>query len=88
MQPNYGTNVGQIFFQTIGEVEKVFTAQISSAFDSYLQELELESVLFEEHSNEGTVTANVQYFLPNKEEQTTSMGIAKISGNNPIISQE
>jgi phage baseplate assembly protein W len=88
MQSNYGTNIGQLFFDTIGDVEKVFTAQISAAFDTYLRDLTLDSITFEEHLNEGNVTVNVHYFLPNKEEQTTSMGIAKISGNKPIISQE
>lgn len=88
MRPSYGTNVGNMEFASSSEVEAVFRQDIESAFATFLTSLRLENVTFDFDESRGIVYADVSYFLPNKDEQNITMGIARISGAEPIISQE
>jgi phage baseplate assembly protein W len=81
---DYGMRIPDLTFSTMTLAKEVVTKEIQSVFMTYLQELSLDSVevTFEEDS--GTVNVAVTYVLPNNNLGNTVLGIAVVSGDNPI----
>lgn len=81
---DYGMRIPDLTFSTMTLAKEIVTKEIQSVFMTYLQELSLDSVevTFEEDS--GTVNVAVTYVLPNNNLGNTVLGIAVVSGDNPI----
>lgn len=81
---DYGMRIPDLTFSTMSLAKEVVTKEIQSVFMTYLPELSLDSVevLFEEDS--GTINVAVTYVLPNNNLGNTVLGVAVISGDNPI----
>ena len=82
MRPNYGTKIGAAFFDTVSSTSDVIKKEISRVFHEQFPLLELTSVdtTFDETLN--SLTINVIYLLPNKDQAVTEVGIITVSDTN------
>jgi hypothetical protein len=76
--------IPDLTFSTMTLAKEIVTKEIQGVFVTYLPELSLDTVevLFEEDN--GTVNVSVTYVLPNNNTENTVLGIAVVSGDNPI----
>jgi len=81
---DYGMRIPDLTFSTMTLAKEIVTKEIQGVFVTYLPELSLDTVevLFEEDN--GTVNVSVTYVLPNNNTENTVLGIAVVSGDNPI----
>jgi phage baseplate assembly protein W len=81
---DYGMRIPDLTFTTMSLAKEIVTKEIQSIFTLYLPDLGLDSVevTFEEDS--GIVNVAVTYVLPNNNLGNTILGVAVVSGNNPI----
>jgi phage baseplate assembly protein W len=82
MRPNYGTKIGAALFDTVSSTSDVIKKEISRVFHEQFPLLELTSVdtTFDETLN--SLTINVIYLLPNKDQAVTEVGIITVSDTN------
>jgi phage baseplate assembly protein W len=81
---DYGMRIPELTFATMSLAKEIVTKEIQSVFMTYLPELSLDSVnvLFDEDN--GIVNVAVTYVLPNNNLGNTVLGVAVVSGDNPI----
>jgi phage baseplate assembly protein W len=84
MRPEYGTKIPRNLFDSVASVATLIQSEVEEAFGRYLPKLELEKTVVTIDEYNGTVYAEVNYFLPNKEQTSVTIGIATISSNSPI----
>lgn len=84
MRPEFGTTIPESLFESIESMEGIITPQISSVFENLLPTLTLDDVTISYDESSNTITAEVLYTLPNREQTSVSIGVAYIDGNTPI----
>jgi hypothetical protein len=87
-RPDYGTSIPQSLFDSPEVVEEVIRQDISSVFSQFLPSLSLNSTSVNYDSNQNIMSVDVLYSLPGEDEsEVISIGIASLSGNNPITEE-
>ena len=87
-RPDYGTSIPQSLFDSPEVVEEVIRQDISSVFSQFLPSLSLNSTSVNYDSNQNIMSVDVLYSLPGEDEsEVVSIGIASLSGNNPITEE-
>jgi phage baseplate assembly protein W len=84
MRVNYGTEIPVNFFENTSLVSEVIKEEVNQAFFNNLPELELDETIVVIDEAFGTVNAEIKYFLPNKDETSITIGIARINPNQPL----
>jgi len=87
MRPNYGSNIPHNMFDNESETVSRITDEVTDIFFRELPLLTLTSVDVSFDENQNLISADIVYALPNDQIVATNVGVASISGNNPI-SQE
>lgn len=81
---DYGMRIPELTFTTMSLAKELVTKEIESVFTDYLEELSLESVDVFFEQDRGLVNVEVIYILPNNNLGDVVLGIAIVSGNDPI----
>jgi phage baseplate assembly protein W len=84
MRPEFGTEIPENLFDDPDVLGGTIESEVELVFDRDLPNLELDEVTVLVDESMGIVTANVSYFLPNKEQAAVTIGIATISPSTPI----
>jgi phage baseplate assembly protein W len=84
MRVNYGTKIPVNFFENVSLVSEVIKEEVNQAFFNNLPELELDETIVIIDEDLGIVNAEIKYFLPNKDQTAITIGIARISPNQPL----
>lgn len=84
IRPDYGTKIPTNLFSDVSKMSALVEDEVQTAFTEWLPALEFDDVAVTVNEAEGIVTAEVSYFLPNKEQTSVSIGIARISSDSPI----
>lgn len=87
MEPKFGTKIPLNVFESESVAEENIRREIYVAFTQFLEPLTLDEVTVTFNDEDNVIYAEVIYSLPNKEQVTTSIGVATISGTK-LISEE
>lgn len=89
MRPLFGTEIPYTIFDSQEDAQERIKDQTSKAFLSQLSRLKLDMVEVTFDSYTSVVNVFIKYSLPNLEQVSTnvSIGIATISGTNPIYEE-
>lgn len=88
MRPEFGTNASVELFSGMSTAGESIKRSIYAAFATFLPMLTLSDVsVSSEEKEEGIVSVDITYGLPNEVEVTTTLGVAYISGNKPIYEE-
>jgi hypothetical protein len=82
--PGYGIALGDIEFNTQSIAKEIIQREIESAFTSFLEELQLESVDISFSERDSTMNVIVTYYLPDNTLSNATVGVAQISSTAPI----
>ena len=82
MRPNYGTKIGASLFDTVSSTSDVVKKEISRVFHEQFPLLELISVDAAFNETLNSLTINVIYLLPNKDQAVTEVGTITVSDTN------
>ena len=83
MRPTYGTEVPRLLFDTTTAMEEGISMEVGKVFSASLPLLTLNSVESVLNERDGTLTAEINYSLPNKQDATTVVGNITVSLTNP-----
>jgi len=83
MRPNYGTEVPRLLFDTVSAMEEGISLEVGKVFSASLPLLTLNSVVSLHNEFTNTLTAEINYSLPNKKDATTVVGNITVSLTNP-----
>ncbi len=83
MRPTYGTSVANTLFDTQTTVEETLRKDITTLFANELPLLILNDLTISFDQATSTVTAEVNYTIPNQTEQSLTVGLVTINGINP-----
>ena len=84
MRVNFGTEIPINFFENVFSVSETIKEEVNQAFFNNLPELELEETIVVIDELLGLVTAEIKYFLPNRDKTAITIGIARINPNQPL----
>jgi phage baseplate assembly protein W len=87
MRSNFGSDVSFSQFDTVGEIQKTIEENVSALFSSTFPTLEVKDVLAEYNVSSEELVVSVEYMLPNQDEVKTQVGIATISGTQPLYEE-
>jgi phage baseplate assembly protein W len=87
MRPTYGTSISETLFDTQSAVEENLRKDISSLFANEFSLLVLNDVTVSFDQGTSTLTADINYTIPNQTEQSVSVGVVTINGNNPAYEE-
>lgn len=83
-RPGFGCNATLGIFDTEDYVLRTIEEDISTAFANFLPLLVLDAVDVRLNGETQTITVEIQYETPSGSTNAVRLGIATISGNNPI----
>ena len=83
-RPEFGTKIPETLFKSTDVMISTIEEEVGTAFINQLTILELESVTSTYDKSQDTIFTEVGYFLPNKDQTSVVIGIARISTNQPI----
>ena len=83
MRPTYGTEVPRLLFDTVSAMEEGISMEVGRVFSASLPLLTLNSVVSVHNEFTNTLTAEINYSLPNKKDATTVVGNITVSLTNP-----
>lgn len=83
-RPEFGTKIPENLFENTPSMIATIEEEVETAFIKHLSTLELESVTASYDRTQDTIFTEVGYFLPNKDQTSVVIGIARISTNQPI----
>lgn len=83
-QPDFGCNAALTAFDGIEDAISSIETDITVAMQQFLPLLALQSVVVEFDEGTNTISAEVQYSVPNSSSYVVKVGIATIDGTNPI----
>lgn len=81
---DYGTSISDELFNNTPAMTATIETEVERVFIEYLPTLQLESVDVTFDKLQDTIFAEIGYFLPNKNQTSVTIGIARLSTNNPI----
>jgi phage baseplate assembly protein W len=81
---DYGTSIPEELFNNTSEMTATIESEVERVFTEYLPTLQFDSVEVTFDRLQDTIFAEVGYFLPNKDQTSVTIGIARLSTNNPI----
>jgi phage baseplate assembly protein W len=84
---DYGTVIPDNLFGKVDLMMASIEEEVEVAFTRDLPLLSLQSVETSYSSQVDTIYAEVSYLLPNKDQTSISIGIARISTNKPIVEE-
>jgi phage baseplate assembly protein W len=84
MRVNFGTEIPINFFENVFSVSETIKEEVNQAFFNNLPELELDETIVVIDELLGLVTAEIKYFLPNRDKTAITIGIARINPNQPL----
>jgi phage baseplate assembly protein W len=84
MRVSFGTQIPVNFFENVEFVAENIKEEVNQAFINSLPELELEETIVVIDEALGTVTAEVKYLLPNRDQTAITIGIARINPDQPL----
>ena len=87
MRPRYGTSVPSQLFDTQEDVSLKISTEIERVFFENLPSLSLSDIIVDFNESENVIYVEVTYEIPNQTEQVTRVGLAVLSGNNPIYEE-
>lgn len=82
--PDYGTDIPKTLFDDVSFMAELIQNEVARVFEVQLPSLELDETIVTIDESEGTVYAEVRYFLPNKDQDSITIGIASINPDSPI----
>jgi phage baseplate assembly protein W len=87
MRPEFGCLVPSSFMETQDMAASMISTEVSRAFSSQLQSLELQNVdtMFDEST--GVIEVTVLYSLPNNDQIDTTVSFVYINSNQPIYEE-
>jgi phage baseplate assembly protein W len=87
MRPEFGCLVPSSFMETQDMAASMISTEVSKAFSSQLQSLELQNVdtMFDEST--GVIEVTVLYSLPNNDQIDTTVSFVYINSNQPIYEE-
>jgi phage baseplate assembly protein W len=83
MRPTYGTDIPGLLFDTVSSMEEGITNEVGRVFSASLPLLTLNAVDIVHDERDNTVTAEINYSLPNNKDVTTIVGNITVSLFNP-----
>ena len=87
MRSKFGTEIPQTSFATVSDMEAVIIREISRVFSSQFPLLTLNEVTPIFDVKTSTINVQVLYNLPNKDQTSVSVGLARINPDEPIIEE-
>jgi phage baseplate assembly protein W len=81
---DYGTTIPETLFEDTELMISTIEEEVERAFIEYLPTLQLDVVEATYDRSQDTVFAEVGYFLPNKDQTSVVIGIARLSTTRPI----
>jgi phage baseplate assembly protein W len=81
---DYGTTIPEELFNNTEEMTATIESEVENVFIEYLPTLQFDSVEVTFDKLQDTIFAEIGYFLPNKDQTSVTIGIARLSTNNPI----
>ena len=87
MRSNFGSDVSFSQFDTVGEIQRTIEENVSALFSSTFPTLEVKDVLAEYIVSSQELVVSVEYLLPNQDEVKTQVGIATLSGTQPLYEE-
>jgi phage baseplate assembly protein W len=84
MRVNFGTEIPVNFFENVSSVSETIKEEVNQAFFNNLPELELDETIVVIDELLGLVSAEIKYFLPNRDQTAITIGIARINPNQPL----
>lgn len=87
MRPEFGTRIPSNVFDGLSDTASKLKQEVNVAFAQFLDALVLLEVEVSEDPSQGQVSATITYQLPNRETNTTTVGLAVLLGNSPIYEE-
>ena len=87
MRSNFGSDVSFSQFDTVGEIQRTIEENVSELFSSTFPTLEVKDVLTEYNVSSEEIVVSIEYVLPNQDEVRTQVGIATLSGTQPLYEE-
>lgn len=81
---DYGTTIPETLFEDTELMVSTIEEEVERAFIEYLPTLQLDVVEATYDRSQDTIFAEVGYFLPNKDQTSVVIGIARLSTTRPI----
>ena len=81
---HYGTTIPETLFEDTELMVSTIEEEVERAFIEYLPTLQLDVVEATYDRSQDTIFAEVGYFLPNKDQTSVVIGIARLSTTRPI----
>jgi phage baseplate assembly protein W len=81
---DYGTTIPVTLFEDTDLMTSTIEEEVERAFIEYLPTLQLDVVEATYDRSQDTIFAEVGYFLPNKDQTSVVIGIARLSTTRPI----
>jgi phage baseplate assembly protein W len=87
MRPSYGTEIPSAVMNTVTAMENSIYKGVRKIFVDQFPLLELVSVSSSHDAETNTITAEINYKLPNKKETSTKAGVIVVSDSNPLYEE-
>lgn len=85
--PEYGTTIPETLFDGVDAMANIIESQVSEVFIRDLPLLTLTSVAVAYNEGAETIFAEIEYELPNKDQASISVGVARINANEPLTEE-
>lgn len=87
MRSSFGSNVSFSEFDTVGEIQATIEENVSALFSSTFPTLEVKDISADYNTSSEELVVSVEYMLPNQDAVKTQVGIATISGKQPLYEE-
>jgi phage baseplate assembly protein W len=87
MQTTFGTEIANSLFASTQRMEEIIPVEVEKAFATYLTELTLVDTIINSDPNNGSVSVDIVYGLPNDEQRNTVVALVAIAGKNPPVQE-
>jgi phage baseplate assembly protein W len=87
LRGNYGTEIPLTTFSTVSEMEEVILREVERVFTAQFPLLTLGEVTPTFDEKTSTINVQVLYQLPNQQDESVQIGLARISPDDPIVEE-